>query len=52
MGKARDLFKKNQRYKANISCKDGHNNRNGMDLIESEDKRWQEYTETIQKRSS
>ena len=28
--------------------------RNGMDLIEAEDikKRWKEYTETIQKRSS
>ena len=25
MGKTRDLFKKIQRYQANISCKDGHN---------------------------
>ena len=25
MGKTRDLFKKNQRYQRNISCKDGHN---------------------------
>ena len=26
MGKTRDLFKKNQRYQGNMSCKDGHNN--------------------------
>jgi len=25
MGKTRDLFKKNQRYQGNISCKYGHN---------------------------
>ena len=25
MGKTRDLFKKNQRYQGNVSCKDGHN---------------------------
>ena len=25
MGKTRDLFKKNQRYQGNISCKDGLN---------------------------
>ena len=25
MGKTRDLFKKNQSYQGNISCKDGHN---------------------------
>ena len=25
MGKTRDLFKKNERYQGNISCKDGHN---------------------------
>ena len=25
MGKMRDLFKKNQRYQGNVSCKDGHN---------------------------
>ena len=25
MGKTRDLFKKNERYQRNISCKDGHN---------------------------
>ena len=47
MGKTRDLFKKNERYQGNISCKDGHNkgqkqygsNRNRRYL-----KRWQEYT--------
>ena len=27
MGKTRDLFKKNQRYQGNISCKDGYNKR-------------------------
>ena len=54
MGKTRDLFKK-IRYQGNISCKDGHNKgQNGMDLTEAEEikKRWQEYIETIQKRSS
>ena len=25
MGKTRDLFKKNERYQGNISCKNGHN---------------------------
>ena len=27
MGKTRDIFKKNQRYQGNISCKDDHNKR-------------------------
>ena len=37
------------------SCKDGLiKDRNGMDLTEAEDikKKWQEYTEELQKRSS
>ena len=33
MGKIRDLVKK-IRYQGTISCKDGQNKRNGMDLIE------------------
>ena len=55
MGKTRDLFKKitdaKGTFHVNMSTiKD----RNGMDLIETEDikKRWQEYTEAVQKRSS
>ena len=50
MGKTRDLF--NQRYQGNMSCKDGHNKRNSMDLTEAEDikKRWQEYTEDLHKK--
>ena len=54
MGKARDLFKKIRDTKGTfhakmISIKD----RNGMDLTETEDikKRWQEYTEELQKKS-
>ena len=52
MGKTRDLFKK-IRYQGNISCKDGHiKDRNDMDLTEAEDikKRWQEYTEKLNKK--
>ena len=57
MGKTRDLFKKiRDTYQGNISCaKMGTiKDKNGMDLIETEDikKRWQEYTEAVQKRSS
>ena len=55
MGKTRDLFKKIRDTKETlhekmVTIKD----RNGRDLTEGEDikKRWQEYTETIQKRSS
>ena len=55
MGKTRDLFKKSSGTKGTFhakmcSIKDS----NGMDLTEAEDikKKWQEYTETIQKRSS
>ena len=53
MGKTRDLFKKikanNGIFQAKMSTiKD----RNGMDLIETEDvkKRWQEYTEELYKK--
>ena len=47
MGKTRDLFKKIKRYQGDISCKDGLNKGNGMDLTKAENikKRWQEYTE-------
>ena len=55
MGKTRDLFKKIRDSKGKfhakmVSIKD----KNGMDLTEAEDikKRWQEYTEELQKRSS
>ena len=38
MGKTRDLFKKNQKYQGNISCKVGQNkDRNGIDLTGEED---------------
>jgi len=42
----------NKRYHGNISCKDGHNDRNGMDQTEAEDikRRWPEYTEELYKK--
>ena len=55
MGKARDLFKKIRDTKITFHAKMGSiKDRNGMDLTEAEDikKRWQEYTRTVQKRSS
>ena len=55
MGKTRDLLKKIRDTKGTFHAKMGTiKDRNGMDLTEAEDikKRWQEYTETIQKRSS
>ena len=55
MGKTRDLFKKIRDTKGTFHAKMGSiKDRNGMDLTEAEDvkKKWQEYTETIQKRSS
>ena len=58
MGKIRDLVKKFRDTKGIFHAKMGTiKDRNGMDLIETEDikKRWQEYTvarRTIQKRSS
>ena len=54
MGKTRDLFKKIRDAKGTFHAKMGTiNDRNGMDLREAEDinKRWKEYTRTIQKRS-
>ena len=55
MGKIRDLFKKIRDTKGTFHAKMGSiKDRNGMDLTETEDikKRWQEYTELMQKRSS
>ena len=55
MEKTRDLCKKIRDSKGTFHAKMGLiKDRNGMDLTEAEDikKRWQEYTETIQKRSS
>ena len=59
MGRSRDLFKKIRDAKGTFHAKMGSLfiiillDRNGMDLTEAEDikKRWQEYTENIQKRS-
>ena len=54
MGKTKDLFKKIRDTKRTFHAKIGTiKDRNGMDLTETEDikKRWQEYTEELQKRS-
>ena len=53
MGKTRDLFKKIRDTKGTFYAKMGSiKDRNGMDLIETEDikKRWQEYTEELYKK--
>ena len=53
MGKTRDLFKKIRDIKGTFHAKMGSiKDRNGMDLIETEDikKRWQEYTEELNKK--
>ena len=55
MGKTRDLFKKIRDIKGTLHAKVGSiKDRNGRDLTEAEDikKRWQEYKEAVQKRSS
>ena len=55
MGKIRDLFEKIRNSKGTFHAKMGTiKDRNGMDLTEAEDikKRWQGYTEELQKRSS
>ena len=52
IGKTRDLFKKIRDTQGTFNAMTGTiKDRNGMDLTEAEDinKRWQEYTETIQK---
>ena len=53
MGKTRDLFKKIRDNKGTFHTKMGSIKvRNGIDLIEAEDikKRWQEYTEELNKK--
>ena len=53
MGKTRDLFKKIRDTKGTFHAKMGLiKDRNGMDLTEAEDikKRWQEYTEELNKK--
>ena len=53
MGKTRDLFKKIRDTKGTQHAKVGSiKDRNGMDLTEAEDikKRWQEYTEELNKK--
>ena len=53
VGKTRDLFKKIRDTKGTFHAKMGSiKDRNGMDLIETEDikKRWQEYTEELFKK--
>ena len=55
MGKTRDLFKKIRDTKGTFYAKMGSiKDRNGMDLTEAEDikKRWQEYTEELDKKRS
>ena len=55
MGKTGGLFKKIRDTKGEFHAKMGSiKDRNGMDLTEAEDikKRWQEYTEELQKKSS
>ena len=55
MRKTRDLFKKIRDTKGPFHAKmDLIKDRNGLDLTEAEDikKRWQEYTEELQKRPS
>ena len=48
----RDLFKKVGNIKGTFHLKTGTiKNRDGKDLIEEISKRWQEYTELVQKRS-
>ena len=55
MGKTTDLFKKIKDAKGTFHAKMGSiRDRNGMDLTEAEDnkKRWQEYTEELDKHIS
>ena len=53
MGKTRDLFKKIRDTKGTFHAKMGSiKDRNVLTEAEDIKKRWQEYTETVQKRSS
>ena len=51
MGKTRDFFKKIRDTKGTFHAKMGLiKDRNGMDLTEAEDKKWQKYTEELYKK--
>ena len=53
MGKTKDVFKKIRDTKGTFNTKmNSIKDRNGVDLTEAEDikKRWQEYTEELQKK--
>ena len=51
IGKTRDLFKKIRDTKGTFHAKMGTiKDRNGMDLTEAEDKKWQKYTEELYKK--
>ena len=51
MRKTRDLFKKTRDTKGTFHTKmDTKKDRNGMDLTEAEDIKWQEYTEELHKK--
>ena len=50
MGKTKDLFKKIKDTKGTLHAKMGSiKDRNGRDLTEAEDIKWQEYTEELKK---
>ena len=51
MGKTRDLFKKIRDTKGTFHAKMGTiKDRNGIDLTETDKKRWQDYTEELYKK--
>ena len=53
MGKTRDLFKKVRDTKGTFHARmSTKKDKNGMELTEAEDKRWQEYTEELYKKIS
>ena len=51
-GKDQKFLQENKRYQGNISCKDGHNKGQKLDLTEAEDikKKWQGYIEELYKK--
>ena len=53
-GKDQRSLQENQRYQGSISCEDGQNkDGNDMDLTEAKEiKKWQEYSEEINKKLS
>ena len=50
-GKDQRALQENQRYQVNVSCKDELNKVQDLTEAEGTKKRWQEYTEPIQRRS-